>query len=55
MYEGIAEDLGGTVGVEVDWWRWQEDFLTNNYTDIVDDIYDVSSSVSGKGRRWMLP
>jgi len=55
MYEGIAEDLGGTVGVEVDWWRWQEDYLTANYTDIVDDIYDVSSSVSGKGRRWMLP
>jgi hypothetical protein len=55
MYEGIAEDLGGTVGVEVDWWRWQDDYLTNNYTDIVDDIYDVSSSVPGKGRRWMLP
>ena len=55
MYEGIAEDLGGTVGVEVDWWRWQDDYLTTNYTDIVDDIYDVSSSVPGKGRRWMLP
>lgn len=55
MYEGIAEDLGGTIGVEVDWWRWQEEYLTTNYTDIVDDIYDVSSSVSGKGRRWMLP
>jgi hypothetical protein len=55
MYEGIAEDLGGTVGVEVDWFRWQEYFLTANYTDIVDDIYDVSSSVPGKGKRWMLP
>jgi hypothetical protein len=55
MYEGIAEDLGGTVGVEVDWFRWQEYFLKENYTDIVDDIYDVSSSVPGKGKRWMLP
>jgi len=55
MYEGIAEDLGGTVGVEVDWFRWQDYFLTANYTDIVDDIYDVSSSVPGKGKRWMLP
>jgi hypothetical protein len=55
MYEGIGEDLGGTVGVEVDWFRWQEYFLDENYNDIVDDIYDVSSSVPGKGKRWMLP
>ena len=27
MYEGIAEDLGATVGVEVDWFRWQEYYL----------------------------
>jgi hypothetical protein len=55
MYEGIAEDLGGTVGVEVDWFRWQDYYLQENYTDIVDPIYDVSSSEAGKGRRWMLP
>jgi hypothetical protein len=55
MYEGIAEDLGGTVGVEVDWFRWQEYYLEENYTDIVDPIYDVSISTPGKGRRWMLP
>ena len=55
MYESISEDLGGTVGVDVDWFRWQEYFLEANYTDIVDDIYDVSSSTPGKGRRWMLP
>jgi hypothetical protein len=55
MYEGIAEDLGGVVGQEVDWFRWQEYFLAENYTDIVDPIYDVSSSTPGKGRRWMLP
>lgn len=55
MYEGIAEDLGGTVGVEVDWFRWREEYFQANYTDIVDDIYDVSSSVPTKGKRWMLP
>jgi len=55
MYEGIAEDLGGVVGQEVDWFRWQEYYLTENYTNIVDPIYDVSNSTPGKGRRWMLP
>jgi hypothetical protein len=55
MYEGIAEDLGGTVGVEVDWWRWQDYYLQDNYTTIVDDVYDVGSSLSGGGRRWVLP
>ena len=55
MYEGIAEDLGGVVGQEVDWFRWQEYWVDENYTDIVDDIYDTSSSTPGKGRRWMLP
>lgn len=55
MYEGISEDLGGTVGVEIDWFRWQQYFLEENYPSIVDDIYDVSSSVVGEGRRWMLP
>jgi hypothetical protein len=55
IYEGIGEELGGTVGVDVDWWRWQDYYLDDNYTSIVDDIYDVSSSVTGGGRRWMLP
>lgn len=55
LYEGIAEDLGGTVGVEVDWFRWQDQYLEDNYRTVVDDIYDVSSSVPGEGRRWMLP
>ena len=55
MYEGIAEELGGTVGQEVDWFRWQDYYLAENYNTIVDDIYDVSSSVAGQGRRWMLP
>jgi hypothetical protein len=55
MYESISEDLGGTVGVDVSWFRWQDYYLDANYTDIVDDTYDVSSSTPGKGRRWMLP
>jgi hypothetical protein len=55
MYEGIAEDLGGTVGMDVSWFRWQDYYLDENYEDIVDDIYDVSSSIPTKGRRWMLP
>lgn len=55
MYEGIAEDLGGTVGVDVDWFRWQEEWFQENYAEIIDPIYDVSSSTPTKGRRWMLP
>jgi len=55
MYEGIGEELGATVGVDVDWWRWQDYYLDANYSTIVDEIYDVSSSNVGEGRRWMLP
>jgi hypothetical protein len=55
LYEGIAEDLGGTVGVQVDWFRWSDDYLTSNYTTIVDDIYDVSRQPANQGRRWRLP
>ena len=55
MYESISEDLGGTVGVDVEWFRWQEEWFKANYTDIVDDIYDVSTTTPTKGRRWMLP
>ena len=55
IYEGIAEDLGATVGVDVDWFRWSDEYLEDNYATIVDDIYDVSSQVVGQGRRWRLP
>lgn len=55
IYEGIAEDIGGMVGVDVNWFRWQQYFLEDSYDSIIDDIYDVSSSVPGEGRRWMLP
>jgi hypothetical protein len=55
MYEGIAEDLGGTIGVTVDWFRWNNAYFTENVTEIVDDIYDVGSSTEGEGRRWVAP
>lgn len=55
IYEGIAEELGGTVGVGVEWFRWQDYYLQDNFTDVVDDIYDTSNPTPGKGRRWMLP
>jgi len=55
MYEGIGEELGGTVGVDVDWFRWQNYYLDEHFGTIVDEIYDVSSSTPTQGRRWMLP
>lgn len=55
MAEGISDDMGGTVGVDVDWFRWQDYYLQDNYRSVVDDIYDVSSAIYGGGRRWMLP
>ena len=53
IYEGITEDLQIPVGVEIDWWEWDEYLLDTAPTDVVDDIYDVSSEVPGKGRRWV--
>ena len=55
MYEGISEDLANPVGQEVDWFRWSDTYVDNNYSTVVDDIYDTSSSVPTQGRRWMLP
>lgn len=55
MYEGMAEEIQEKVGITVDWFRWQDWYLQENVTEVVDDIYDVSSSVSGGGRRWMAP
>lgn len=55
MYEGIAEDLTGVVGTEVSWFRWREYYVDDNFDTVVDSVYDVSSSVVGEGKRWMLP
>lgn len=60
IYEGISEELGYPIGQEVDWWEWSEAYLEENYSKVVDDIYDVSNSgvaVGGEklGRRWTKP
>ena len=55
MYEGVAEELGGTVGNEVDWWVWNNSYLNSHVSTVVDDVYDVSSSVPNGGRRWNNP
>jgi hypothetical protein len=55
MYEGMAEELTDKVGIDVDWFRWQDWYLEDGDNNVVDDIYDVSSSVEGGGRRWMAP
>lgn len=56
IYEGMREDLAHTVGTIVDWWVWDAQFIQNNYSDVVDPIYDVSSSAPvGSGSRWKDP
>lgn len=60
IYEGIGDELVNTVGQEVSWWQWSEDYLKDNYELVVDDTYDVSNggqTPAGvqKGRRWMKP
>jgi len=55
IYEGITEDLGWMVGTTVNWWVWDEDYLNNSYSNVIDDIYDVSSTLVGKGRRYKDP
>ena len=55
IYESIKEDLQLPVGVEVDWFRWSNDYRDTNVATVFDDVYDVSSTTPGEGRRWMLP
>ena len=55
MYEAMAEELGEKVGIDVDWFRWQDWYKEDPDNNVVDDIYDVSSAVAGGGRRWMAP
>jgi hypothetical protein len=52
MEEGIVDELRDPVGTAVDWWVWDQEFLDANPGLVVDDIYDVSSSTPGEGRRW---
>jgi hypothetical protein len=59
IYEGMSEDLVDVVGQEVDWYLWSTKYLSDNFTTVVDDIYDVSKyTVSNDipdGRRWAAP
>lgn len=56
MFEGIGEELGGTVGQEVNWWLWAEEYVDAHESTIYDDLYDVSSADTvGGGRRWHEP
>lgn len=59
MYEGIGEELGATVGQEVDWYQWSDEYVSDNYSVVVDPIYDVSNygETAGvsNGRRWAEP
>lgn len=63
IYEGIGEELGATVGQEVDWYQWSDEYLADNYDIVVDPIYDVSNyGIDGdipggipNGRRWATP
>lgn len=55
MDEGIVDELRDPVGTTVDWWVWDETYFVENPEDVVDDIYDVSLSVPGFGRRWKEP
>lgn len=50
--EGIVDELRDPVGSIVDWWIWDAAYLAATPTDVIDDIYDTSSQVVGKGRRW---
>jgi len=55
MDEGIVDELRDPVGTTVSWWVWDQAYLDANPALVVDDIYDVSSSTPGEGRRWNTP
>lgn len=61
MYEGISDDLRAPVGNIVDWWVWDQEHLADNYTSVVDDIYDTSRPTPAttgqplQGRKWRDP
>jgi hypothetical protein len=55
MQSGMTEDLANKVGQKVNWFRWGDWYLKENFDQITDDIYDVSSTENGEGRRWQLP
>jgi hypothetical protein len=52
IWEGIRDELASPVGVAVDWYRWEASLMEGYSELVVDDIYDVSSSVADLGRMW---
>ena len=53
MEEGVVDELRDPVGTEVDWWVFDQNYLSTHPTDVYDDIYDTSNQETGKGRRWL--
>lgn len=55
MEEGMVDELRDPVGTTVEWWQWDYNFVSDHIEEVVDDIYDVSSQITGYGRRWRSP
>lgn len=55
MEEGMVDELRDPVGTEVDWWVFDQNYLTTNPALVYDPIYDTSNQEPGKGRRWVDP
>ena len=53
--EGIVDELRTPVGSTVNWYLWDAQFFADHPTEVVDDIYDVSSQNGGMGRKWKNP
>jgi hypothetical protein len=53
--EGIVDELRSPVGTTVSWWTFDPNALASNYTDWVDNIYEVSNQTPGKGVLWNTP
>lgn len=49
IISGVTKELVRTVGNDIDWWFYDSE------NTVVDDIYDVGSSLSGGGVRWVGP
>lgn len=49
IISGTSKDLVRMTGSHVDWWFFDQD------NTVVDEIYDVGSSSSAGGRRWIGP
>lgn len=55
LYEGIRDELRDPVGVDLLWYRWDQEYLLENFVEIADSTYDTSNPTPGFGRRWNTP